>query len=66
MITAVKVADRELVDRQTLVGRWTERHDVDTPRQLAEAENLADAVEITSDNTIDSYDKSRCQSRMER
>jgi integrase len=47
-------------ERQALIKRWAERHGVDAARRLAEAEDLADAVEaeITPDNTLDTYDKS--------
>jgi len=46
--------------REALVIRWAERHGIDAARRLAEAEDLADAVEkeITPDNTEDTYAKS--------
>src|SRR3954464_10687861 len=47
-------------ERQALIERWAERHGIDAARRLAEAEDLADAVEkeITPDNTLDTYTKS--------
>lgn len=46
--------------RQDLLAAWADRHGVDVARRLAEAEDLADAVEqeITPANTVDTYDKS--------
>ncbi|MFD7865082.1 hypothetical protein [Streptomyces sp. NPDC059783] len=45
-------------ERQALIERWAERHGVDAARRLAEAEDLADAVEITPVNTTDIFNKS--------
>ncbi|MFE6974344.1 hypothetical protein [Streptomyces sp. NPDC057682] len=45
-------------ERQVLIERWAERHGVDAARRLAEAEDLADAVEITPVNTTDIFNKS--------
>ncbi|WP_432158190.1 integrase [Streptomyces sp. bgisy153] len=57
---APAVLDPAAAERQALIERWAERHGVDAARRLAEAEDLADAVqkEITPDNTVDTYNKS--------
>ncbi|MFI7020153.1 integrase [Streptomyces sp. NPDC050164] len=57
---APAVLDPAAAERQALIERWAERHGVDAARRLAEAEDLADAVEkeITPDNTVDTYAKS--------
>jgi integrase len=46
-------------EREQLLARWAARHGVDAARRLAEAEDLADAVdaEITPANTRDTYAK---------
>lgn len=46
-------------DRDALIQKWADRHDIDTAHRLAEAEDLADAVAraITPENTEDTYTK---------
>ncbi|MEW1754176.1 integrase [Streptomyces angustmyceticus] len=47
-------------ERTTLLQRWAARHGVDVAHRLAEAEDLADAVDqaLTPENTVDTYKKS--------